>query len=121
MSNGLVLQPISQGRRPISRPWNNLQKRLAKTRREKGKESELLVANDLINIEAMRFNLKTPFDKNVVTQFETQETLLDYGFAHIGSEDKVDAPIMMTEALGNPNSCRGCMNKLLFECYNVPM
>ena len=30
------------------------------------------VANDIVNIEAVRFNLKTPFDRNVVTQFETQ-------------------------------------------------
>ena len=30
------------------------------------------VANDIINIEAVRFNLKTPFDRNVVTQFEHQ-------------------------------------------------
>ena len=30
------------------------------------------VANDIVNIEAVRYNLKTPFDRNVVTQFETQ-------------------------------------------------
>ena len=81
---------------------------LAKTRKEKGKESELLVGNDISNIEAVRFNLKTPFDRNVVTQFETQETLLDYGFAHLGLNDEssIDFPIVMTEPLANPNACR---------------
>ena len=55
-------------------------------------------------------NLKTPFDRNVVTQFEHQETLLDYGFAHLGldSEGEVNHPVVMTEPLGNPNTCRAC-------------
>jgi len=95
---------------------------LAKTRKEKGKESELLVGNDISNIEAVRFNLKTPFDRNVVTQFETQETLLDYGFAHLGLKDEssIDFPIVMTEPLANPNACRASMTELLFEGYSVP-
>ena len=84
---------------------------MARTRKEKGKESELLVANDIANIEAFRFNLKTPFDKNVVTQFESMETLLDYGFAHLGINDSgansVTHPVIMTETMGNPNICRG--------------
>lgn len=87
---------------------------LARTRKEKLKESELLVANDIANIESVRFNLKTPFDRNVVTQFETQETLLDYAFHHlgIGDEAKVNHPVLMTEPMGNPNFCRGRENPL---------
>lgn len=56
-----------------------------------------------------RFSLKTPFDRNIVTQFETQETLLDYGFKHMGldSEGSVKHPILMTEAPANPNFSRG--------------
>ena len=90
---------------------------MARTRREKGKcESELLVANDMANIEAFRFNLRTPFDRNVVTQFETMETLLDYGFAHLGMNRQDDEetimtvarhPIVMTEPVANPNATRG--------------
>ena len=46
---------------------------LGRTRREKGKSgTELLVANDIANVEAVRFNLKTPFDRNVVTQGDYQ-------------------------------------------------
>ena len=93
---------------------------LAKTRKEKGKDSELQVGNDIANIEAVRFNLKTPFDRNVVTQFETQETLLDYGFAHLGLSDHVNFPVVMTEPLANPNACRAAMSELLFEGYSVP-
>jgi len=98
---------------------------IAKTRKEKGKEAELQVASDIVNLEAVRFNLKTPFDRNVATQFETQETLLDYGFVHLGLNDigdggSVDHPIVMTEPLANPNACRASMNELLFEAYSVP-
>ncbi|TRY79138.1 hypothetical protein TCAL_09044 [Tigriopus californicus] len=95
---------------------------MARTRKEKGKESELWVANDILNIEAVRFNLKTPFDRNVVTQYETQEVLLDYAFHHLGiqSAEGVAHPILMTEPVGNPNKCREMMNELLFECYNIP-
>ena len=57
---------------------------LAKTRREKGKESELLVGNDIVNIEVVRQALRSPFDRDVVTHFEAQEALLDYGFSHLG-------------------------------------
>ncbi|GBO33324.1 Actin-related protein 5, partial [Araneus ventricosus] len=36
------------------------------------KESETQVGNDIKNIEAVRWLLKTQFDKNVVTQFDVQ-------------------------------------------------
>ena len=46
---------------------------LGRTRREKGKSgTELLVANDIANVETVRFNLKTPFDRNIVTQGDYQ-------------------------------------------------
>jgi len=95
---------------------------LAKTRKEKGKESELLVGNDIGNIEAVRQALRSPFDKDVVTHFEAQETLLDYGFSHLGldAEDQISHPILMTETLAQPNFSRGLMNQVLFELYNVP-
>ena len=87
---------------------------LTKTRREKGKDSELLVANDIINIEAFRFNLKTPFDKNVIVQMEVAETLFDYTFAHLGlnnnGEGGIGHPIVLTEPVGNPNFCRSRKN-----------
>ena len=94
-----------------------------RTRKEKGKSgTELLVANDIANVEAVRFNLKTPFDRNVVTQGDYQETILDYAFHHLGlsGDDGVNRPVVVTEAFANPNSSRSIMNELLFECYSVP-
>ncbi|GFT64993.1 actin-related protein 5 [Nephila pilipes] len=86
------------------------------------KESETQVGNDIKNIEAVRWLLKTQFDKNVVTQFDVQETILDYIFNHLGinTNGAVNHPIVMTEAVCNPNYSRQLMSELLFECYNVP-
>ena len=94
---------------------------LVKTRKEKGKEAELHVANDIPNLEAVRYSLKTPFDRQVVTQFELEETILDYGFHHLGiEEESIAYPVLMSETLANPKSSRMSMNELLFEGYGVP-
>ncbi|XP_013179735.1 PREDICTED: actin-related protein 5-like [Papilio xuthus] len=80
------------------------------------------IGNDIINIEAVRFQLKTQFDKNVVTHFEVQEQVLDYIFSHLGidSEGNVPHPIVLTEAFVTPNYCRQLMSELLFEGYGIP-
>ncbi|KAJ0174633.1 hypothetical protein K1T71_009741 [Dendrolimus kikuchii] len=80
------------------------------------------IGNDIINIEAVRFQLKTQFDKNVVTHFEVQEQVCDYIFSHLGidSDGCMPHPIVMTEAFVTPNYSRQLMSELLFECYGVP-
>ena len=95
---------------------------LAKTRREKGKESELLVGSDITNIEAVRHALKSPFDRDVVTHYEASEHLLDYAFSHLSIDHpgSVPHPIVITETLGQPNASRHSYSHLLFELYGVP-
>ncbi|CAG4942502.1 unnamed protein product [Parnassius apollo] len=80
------------------------------------------IGNDIINIEAVRFQLKTQFDKNVVTHFEVQEQVCDYIFSHLGIDNEgcVPHPIVMTEAFVTPNYSRQLMSELLFEAYGVP-
>lgn len=103
---------------------------IAKPRKERSKKDtveigqapQLQVGNDIVNIEAVRFQLKTQFDRNIVTHFEAQEHLFDYMFSHLGidTEKCVNHPIVITEAFLNPNSSRQLMSELLFECYSVP-
>lgn len=91
---------------------------IAKPRKERGKkDGEPQVGNDIANIEAVRFQLKTQFDRNVVTHFEAQEQIFDYTFTHMGidTEGSVNHPIILTEAFLNPNYSRNC--KFLFECF----
>lgn len=110
-------------------------------------EGETQIGNDILNIEAVRFQLKTQFDRNIVTQFEVQEQILDYTFSHLNIDTSgcVNHPIFMTEALLSPNHSRSCtlnlksvrslysrtlvsyfffvltvMSELLFEGYRVP-
>ncbi|XP_057325666.1 actin-related protein 5 [Microplitis mediator] len=96
---------------------------IAKPRKERGKkDGEVQVGNDITNIESVRFQLKTQFDRNVVTHFEAQEQIFDYTFTHMGidTEGCVNHPIILTEAYLNPNYSRNLMAELLFECYSVP-
>ncbi|XP_047367140.1 actin-related protein 5 isoform X2 [Vespa velutina] len=82
---------------------------IAKPRKERGKkDGEPQVGNDIANIEAVRFQLKTQFDRNVVTHFEAQEQIFDYTFTHMGidTEGSVNHPIILTEAFLNPNYSR---------------
>ncbi|XP_046405545.1 actin-related protein 5 [Ischnura elegans] len=96
---------------------------IAKQRKERGKkDGETQVGNDIANIEALRFQLKTQFDRNVVTHFEAQETVFDHIFSRLGidTDGGVYHPIVLTEAFQNPNYSRNLMSELLFECYGVP-
>ncbi|KAJ8894423.1 hypothetical protein PR048_007076 [Dryococelus australis] len=85
-------------------------------------DGENQVGNDITNIEAVRFQLKSQFDRNVVTHFEAQEQVFDYMFTHLGidTEGCVNHPVLITEAFLNPNYSRQLMSELLFECYGVP-
>jgi len=63
----------------------------------------------------------SPFERNVVQHYHTQEHVLDFVFRSLGlSEDHVNHPIFLTEALCSPIYCREKMLQLLFECYKVP-
>lgn len=73
-------------------------------------DDSVLVLINYALLVFFRFQLKTQFDKNVVTHFEAQEQVLDYIFSHLGidSDGCVPHPIVMTEAFVNPNYSRQC-------------
>lgn len=96
---------------------------LARPRKERGKkDGETLIGNDIANIEAVRFQLKSQFDRNVITQFNVQEQIFDYTFSHLGidTNGSINHPIIISEPVANPNYSRLLMSELLFECYHVP-
>lgn len=66
------------------RPAATFRSVVARTRREKGRESELLVGSDVANIEAVRHAIKSPYDRAVVTHLEAAEHLLDHAFSRLG-------------------------------------
>lgn len=94
----------------------------AATAEELKASAEIQIGNDITNIEAVRAHLKSPFERNVITNWNHQEQIFDYIFSKMGfdGEESIAHPIVLTEALANPNSCRRQMSELLFECYGVP-
>ncbi|XP_040156020.1 actin-related protein 5 [Anopheles arabiensis] len=102
---------------------------LAKPRKDRNKKDIEVatvpvtqIGNDIVNIEALRLQLRTQFDRNVVTHYNVQEQIFDYIFTKLGinSENSVPHKVMITECLFNPNYCRSLMSELLFECYDIP-
>ncbi|ESP04525.1 hypothetical protein LOTGIDRAFT_136147, partial [Lottia gigantea] len=85
-------------------------------------DNEVQIGNDISNIEVVRWNIRTQFDRNIVSMYDVQEQIYDYIFTHLGinTESKVDHPIVLTEAPCNPNISRQQMSELLFECYHIP-
>ncbi|KAK2181991.1 hypothetical protein NP493_372g02003 [Ridgeia piscesae] len=83
-------------------------KNVVARQRSKKQDADVLIGNDIRNLEVVRWQLKTQFDRGVVAQYDIQEQVFDYIFAHLGVDTvgSVDHPVVMTEPLCNPNYCR---------------
>lgn len=94
----------------ICKPRKDRNKKETKEEIQQQAPPNTLIGNDIVNIEALRFQLRTQFDRNVVTHYYIQEQIFDYIFTHLGinTEGSVNHPIVMTEAMVNPNYCRSC-------------
>ncbi|PHZ16032.1 actin-like ATPase domain-containing protein [Rhizopus microsporus ATCC 52813] len=81
----------------------------------------LAVGMDALADPAAKSSARSPFDANVVCDFEKMENVLDYIFLLLGiNTSSIQHPIIMTEAVCNPSYSRNLMNELLFEGYRVP-
>ncbi|KAG1172524.1 hypothetical protein G6F70_006409 [Rhizopus microsporus] len=81
----------------------------------------LAVGMDALADPAAKSSARSPFDANVVCDFEKMENVLDYIFLLLGiNTSSIQHPIIMTEAVCNPSYSRNLMNELLFEGYSVP-
>ncbi|CAK8694440.1 unnamed protein product [Clavelina lepadiformis] len=104
-------------------PYLNFKNVIAKNRgNRKEKDWDIQVANEIADLETVRWLLRTPYDFNVVVNYSVQETLLDYAFKHLGisTDGCINHPLVLTEAIANPSYCRKQMSELLFECYCIP-
>ena len=81
-----------------------------------------LVGNECNEIDPQKLQKRSVFDRNVVYHLQSMEHLCDYTFSHLGLhlDKSVEYPILMTEAMCNPNYSRSQVSELLFECYQVP-
>jgi len=95
---------------------------VTKIRTKDGKRFYTFVGNEIPYEEAWRLKPKSPFHVNVLYNIESMEYILDHIFDGLGLSgcQGIDHPIILTEAICNPNACRSKLSKLLFECYGVP-
>lgn len=64
---------------------------------------------------------RSPYESNIITNWDAMEGILDYTFLKLGLQDR-DAvnPIVITETVCNLKSSRKNMTELMFECYSAP-
>ena len=81
-----------------------------------------LVGDEINEFEASKVAKRSMFDKNVVYHLQSFEHTLDYIFSHLGlaNDTQIDYPLLLTEAMCNPNYSRALVSELIFECYHVP-
>lgn len=107
-----------------SKPRLTFRNLVAKYRGKKESDSSnsFYFGNDITELEDPKWNIRTQYDMNVVTHFDTQEHAFDYLFSHLGisSQNSVNHPVCITEGVCIPNTFRHHMSEMLFECYNVP-
>ncbi|KAL7274732.1 Actin-related protein 5 [Rhizina undulata] len=96
---------------------------VARYRDRKVGRTYTICGSDVFADATSRAQAKSPFDSNVVSNFDTMETLLDYCFIKLGIDGNnggLGHPLVMTEAVCNPSYNRRMMTELIFEGYNAP-
>lgn len=87
----------------------------------KGVHMDNYIGEELLKADPGKLNKKSPYEKNLIFHFTTQESLLDYSFKSLNiNDDKVNYPVVMTEPYLNISYSRKIMNELMFELYGVP-
>ena len=105
-------EPYLQFRNLVAKPKTTVSKTI---------DSMHLVGDEINEFDASKIQKRSMFDKNVVYHYQSLEHMLDYTFGHLGlsNESSIEYPVLMTEAMCNPNYCRSNTSELLFECYRA--
>ena len=94
---------------------------LAKPKLNDGNFSPFIVGNSIFEYEQGKINKKSPFEKNVIAHFSTQEHIFDHIFSNLNITDNcINHPVLITEPVCNLSFSRKCMAELMFELYGVP-
>ncbi|KAG2386521.1 hypothetical protein C9374_002265 [Naegleria lovaniensis] len=84
-----------------------------------------LVGNDLHPFDYLRYGAKSPFDNDIVTNFDYFEQVMDYVFYKLGLASSknvslTEVPLVFTEPILNPGFSRQSTLEILFESYGIP-
>ena len=71
---------------------------LAKPKLNDGNFSPFIVGNSIFEYEQGKINKKSPFEKNVIAHFSTQEHIFDHIFSNLNIGDNcINHPVLITE------------------------
>ncbi len=92
-------EPYLRFRNLVAKPKTSVNKQI---------DAMHLVGDEINEFDAGKIHKRSMFDKNVIYHVQSLEHMLDYTFGHLGlyQESSIEYPILMTEALCNPNYCR---------------
>ncbi|KAH9005775.1 chromatin remodeling complex subunit [Lactarius hatsudake] len=90
--------------------------------KERKAGKQLLLFGDAVDAESgARSQAKTPWEGDVLLNFDALEHALDYALIRLGVDTPtVDHPVVMTERLASPLHSRALTSELMFELYSVP-
>ncbi|KAI0286426.1 actin-like ATPase domain-containing protein [Russula brevipes] len=90
--------------------------------KERKAGKQLLLFGDAVDAEGgARSQAKTPWEGDVLLNFDALEHALDYALIQLGVDTStVDHPVIMTERLASPIHSRALTSELMFELYSVP-
>ncbi|KAI0089829.1 actin-like protein Arp5p [Irpex rosettiformis] len=90
--------------------------------RERKSNKPLLLFGDAIDVESgARSQARTPWEGDVLLNFDALENALDYAFIHLGIDTpSIEHPLIMTERLCSPLHSRSLTSELVFELYSAP-
>lgn len=82
----------------------------------------LVLFGDAVDTEpGARNQAKTPWEGDILLNFDALENALDYAFIQLGIDTQnVNHPVMMTERLSSSLHSRALTSELMFELYAVP-
>ncbi|KAJ2926874.1 hypothetical protein H1R20_g10203, partial [Candolleomyces eurysporus] len=90
--------------------------------KERRTNKPLLLFGEAIDAESgAKSQTRTPWEGDVLLNFDALENALDYAFVHLGIDTPtVDHPVIMSERLCTPLHSRALTSELIFELYSVP-
>ena len=84
-------------------------------------QSLFVVGNRIFDYEQGKIHKKSPFEKNIIAHFGTQEHIFDHIFTHLNIQSEtVNHPVVFTEPFCNLTYSRKNISEMLFELYGIP-
>lgn len=82
--------------------------------------TKLSINTSYDQLDFLKNNYKSPYERNIVLHFSLLEQCNDYVFGELVRPNKrIRNPLIISEPLGNPLHCRASLLEQLFECYEV--